>query len=80
MVNSSLHYTAQFKATSPDLTLDGGLYKEQYQNGFKLGFETVLNYPEYTVTFDLRGFSVRGMKTNHGPSYGRLFRLLFLFN
>ena len=81
MVNLSIHYyTGQFKATTPDLTLAGGLYKEQYQNGYKLGLETVLNYPDYTVIFDFRGFSVRGMKTNREPSYGRLSRLLFLFN
>ena len=27
----------QFKATSPDLTLNDGLYRKQYQNGIKLG-------------------------------------------
>ena len=33
------------KATSPDLTLNGGLFREQYQTGVKLGTELVLNYP-----------------------------------
>ena len=32
----------QFKATSPDLILHGGLYREEYQNGFKLGIEIIL--------------------------------------
>ena len=35
----------QFKATSPDLTLNGGLNTEQYQNGLKFGVEIILNYP-----------------------------------
>ena len=38
--------TGQFKATSPDLTLNGGLYREKYQNSLKLGIEIILNYPE----------------------------------
>ena len=35
----------QFKATSPDLTLNGGLYREEYPNGLKLGIEIILNCP-----------------------------------
>ena len=35
----------QFKAASPDLTLNGGLNTEQYQNGLKFGVEIILNYP-----------------------------------
>ena len=37
-------FSRQFKATSPDLTLDGGLYREQYPNGLTLGIEFILNY------------------------------------
>ena len=35
----------QFSATSPGLTLNDGLYREQYQNGLELGTEVILNYP-----------------------------------
>ena len=31
--------TGQTKATSPDLTLNGGLYREQYQDDLKLGMD-----------------------------------------
>ena len=38
----------QFKAaTSPDLTLNGDLYREQYKNGLNLGIEIILNYPAF---------------------------------
>ena len=36
--------TGQFKAASTDLILNGGLYREWYQNGCKLGVEIILNY------------------------------------
>ena len=37
--------SGQFKTTSPDLTRKGGLYRESYQHGLKLGIGIVLNYP-----------------------------------
>ena len=37
--------TGQFKATSPDLTLNGGLHRAEYQHGLNLGIETILSYP-----------------------------------
>ena len=39
----------QFKATSPHLTLNGGLYREWYQNCLKLGMEIVLSFPGFWV-------------------------------
>ena len=36
--------TGLLEATSPDLTLNGALYREQYQHGFKLGIDFILNY------------------------------------
>ena len=33
--------TGYFKATSPDLTRNGDLYREYYQDGFKLGTEII---------------------------------------
>ena len=33
------------KANSPDLTLNGGLYRQQYQDGLRFGIEIILNYP-----------------------------------
>ena len=36
----------QFNATSPDLTLNGGLHREFYQNGLKLEAEIRVNYPD----------------------------------
>ena len=30
---------------SPDLTLNGGSYREWYQNGLELGLEIILNHP-----------------------------------
>ena len=44
--------SAQFKATSPDLALNGGLYTEKFRNGHNLGIE-ILKYP------DILWFSVR---------------------
>ena len=41
-----LHKAVQFKATSPDLILNAGIYKEQYQSGLELGIEMILNYPD----------------------------------
>ena len=38
---------AQLKATSPDLTLNGGLHREKYHNGLKLGGGIILNYPGF---------------------------------
>ena len=35
--------------TSPDLTLNGGLYRDSYQNGFQLGGEINPNYPQFSV-------------------------------
>ena len=35
--------SGEFKATSADLILNGGLYREQYQDGLKLGIEITLN-------------------------------------
>ena len=47
-------YAGQFKATSPDLTLNGGLFREKYQNGLKLGIETI-TYPVYVYFSSLGG-------------------------
>ena len=38
--------TGKFQPTSPDLTLNAGSFREQYQNGLKLGIQIVPNYPE----------------------------------
>ena len=35
--------------SSPDLTLDGGLYREEYQNAFNLRLQIILNYPVKAV-------------------------------
>ena len=40
-----LHSAGQFEATSPDLTLNGGVHREQRKNDFKLGFEILETYP-----------------------------------
>ena len=37
--------SGQLMATSPDLTLNGGLCREYYQSGLKLGIELILNFP-----------------------------------
>ena len=47
-LTTSIIPTGQSRATSPDLTLNGGLYREKYQNGLKLGFEIILHYPVLT--------------------------------
>ena len=49
-------YSGPFKATSPDLTLNGGLYREWYRNGLELGIEIILDYPDLEV----RGERVQG--------------------
>ena len=35
----------QYNATSPDLTLNGGVFRAYFQNGLKLGIEIILRYP-----------------------------------
>ena len=35
----SMLISGQFESTSPGLTLNGGLYKEEYLNGLKLGID-----------------------------------------
>ena len=46
------------KAASPNLTLNGGSYREYYGKGLKLGSEIILNNPD-----DL-GFWAPGLGTN----------------
>ena len=41
------HFWGQFTATSPDLTLHGGVFTEQYQNGLESGTEIIPNYPDF---------------------------------
>ena len=50
-VAEKLKYDVQtglsFGDTSPDLTLNGGLHREKYHNGLKLGGGIILNYPGF---------------------------------
>ena len=41
----SLGFTGQFKATSPDLSRNGGSYREAYHNGRTSGIQIIPNYP-----------------------------------
>ena len=54
-LNPVAKVNGQFKATSPKITPNGGSYREEYQNGFKLGIEIVLEYPEIRACKDAAG-------------------------
>ena len=39
-------FVRQLEVSSPDLTLNGGLYREEYQNGLELGIGIIPSYPD----------------------------------
>ena len=53
-----LELTGQFKASSPDLTLNGGLSRGYYQDGLKLGIEIISSYPELRFRVQSLGLRV----------------------
>ena len=79
---SALYTSGQLKVTSPDLTLNGGLYRGQYQSSLTAGIETIKkHYPDtFLVAGLIRFLPWVSWERRNGTENGNYYRVYISLN